>query len=133
MHITMNKIITTKPLVYIVEDNNAYRLLLGRILEKKGYMVMMFENARKAVEMIGSVYPNLIVSDIQMPGMDGFELYNTIKKDYPKLNIPILYISSTTEIEEIRMATELSMREMLGKPVHPDVLFNSIQEALIVV
>lgn len=129
----MNKIINTKPLVYIVEDNNAYRMLLGRILEKKGYMVMMFENARKAVEMIGSVYPNLIISDIQMPGMDGFELYITIKRDYPKLNIPFVYISSTTELDEIRMANELSMREMLGKPVHPDVLFNSIQEALVAV
>ncbi len=133
MHLAMKNISPTKPLVYIVEDNNAYRVLLGRILEKKGCMVMMFDNARKAVEMIGSVYPNLIVSDIQMPGMDGFELYNTIKRDYPRLNIPFVYISSTTDTEEIEMAKELSMRKMLGKPVHPDVLFNSIQEALIAV
>lgn len=129
----MNRITQTKPLVYIVEDNNAYRVLLGHILERRGYMVMMFENARKVVEMVGSVYPNLIVSDIQMPGMDGFELYITIKRNYPKLNIPFVYISSTTEADEISMANKLSARKMLGKPVRPDVLFSCIQEALVAV
>lgn len=127
----MNKITQHNPLVYIVEDCSAYRVLLGRILEKKGYLVMVFESAREAIEMVGSIYPNLIVSDIQMPGMDGFDLYITIKKNYPKLNIPFVYLSSTTEIEDINKANELSMREMLGKPVQPDVLFNSIQNALV--
>lgn len=127
----MNKITQHNPLVYIVEDCSAYRVLLGRILEKKGYLVMVFESAREAIEMVGSIYPNLIVSDIHMPGMDGFDLYTTIKKNYPKLNIPFVYLSSTTEIEDINKANELSMREMLGKPVQPDVLFNSIQNALV--
>ncbi len=120
-----------KPLVFIVEDNEAYRVLLGRILEKKGFMIMMFENGRKAVEMLEYCKPSLIISDIQMPCMDGFELYIMIKKKYPKLNIPFVYLSSTTSSEEIEKATKLSAREMLGKPVRPDELLVSINEALI--
>tara|TARA_R110002096_G_scaffold153285_1_gene316970 strand:+ start:4430 stop:4831 length:402 start_codon:yes stop_codon:yes gene_type:complete len=120
-----------KPLVFIVEDNEAYRILLGRILEKRGFMIMMFENGRKAVEMLEYCKPSLIISDIQMPCMDGFELYVMIKKRYPKFDIPFVYLSSTTSQEEIEKATKLSMREMLGKPVRPDELMHSINKAIL--
>lgn len=120
-----------KPLVFIVEDNEAYRVLLGRILEKRGFMIMMFGNGRKAVEMLEYCKPSLIISDIQMPCMDGFELYVMIKKKYPKFDIPFVYLSSTTSPEEIEMATKLSAREMLGKPVRPEELMVSINEAIL--
>ena len=81
---------------------------------------MMFENGRKAVEMLEYCKPSLIISDIQMPCMDGFELYVMIKKRYPKFDIPFVYLSSTT-----------SQEEMLGKPVRPDELMHSINKAIL--
>lgn len=93
-------------------------------------MIMMFEHGRQAIEMLDYCMPKLILSDIQMPCMDGFELYTMIKKRYPKLNIPFVYISSTTSTREIEKATSLSTRSMLAKPVSPDLLLNSINEAL---
>lgn len=119
-----------KPLVFIVEDNKAYRILLARIIEKKGYVVMLFEHGRKAIDMIKYCKPTLILSDIEMPVMNGFELYQFIEKHYPTLNIPFVYISSSTSLEEIEHASKLSRRGVLGKPVNPEELLVTINEAL---
>ncbi len=117
-------------MVFIVEDNEAYRILLGRMLEKRGFSIMMFEHGRQAIDMLAYCEPKLILSDIQMPCMDGFELYVMIKKKFPKLNIPFVYISSTSSAKQIKRATSLSARNMLPKPVHPDILMESIYDAM---
>jgi CheY-like chemotaxis protein len=119
-----------KPLVFIVEDNKAYRILIGRLLQRKGFMVMMFENGRKALDMLRYVKPQLVLSDIQMPVMDGFEFHEHINEEFPKSNIPFIYLSSTQSEIEIQKATELGATGMLGKPVSPDTLTQSIDKVL---
>ncbi len=115
-----------KPLVFIVEDNQAYRLLLGKVLEKRGFLVMMFEHGRKAVDMLQYVQPALILSDITMPCMDGFELHVYVKENFSRLNIPFVYLSSNTSQEYIDKATKLGARRMLGKPIEPDALAETL-------
>ncbi len=119
-----------KPLVFIVEDNEAYRILLGKILEKRGFLVMMFEHGRKAVDMLQYVQPELILSDISMPCMDGFELHNYVIENYGRLNIPFVYLSSNTTSEYVSRATKLGARRMLGKPIAPDDLADTIDLVL---
>lgn len=119
-----------KPLVFIVEDNEAYRILLGKILEKRGFLVMMFEHGRKAVDMLQYIQPELILSDISMPCMDGFELHNYVIENYGRLNIPFVYLSSNTTSEYVNRATKLGARRMLGKPIAPDDLADTIDLVL---
>ena len=119
-----------KPLVFIVEDNEAYRILLGKVLEKRGFLVMMFEHGRKAVDMLQYVQPSLILSDITMPCMDGFELHNYVIEKFGRVKIPFVYLSSDTSAEHINRATKLGASRMLGKPIEPDALADTIDIVL---
>jgi len=111
-----------KQIVFVVEDNDAYRVLLGRMLEQRGFLVLMFENGFKALSMLEYLIPCIILSDIQMPGMDGFELREEIDSMYPKLRIPFQYISSTNEQVLIEKANELSILELVQKPARAEEL-----------
>jgi CheY-like chemotaxis protein len=119
-----------KPLVFIVEDNQAYRMLIGKVLEQRGFMVMMFEHGRKAVDMLNYIQPSLILSDIAMPCMDGFEFLAYVKEHYPKLGIPFVYLSSSTSNKDIEKATKLGAQRMLGKPISPEALAETIDNVL---
>lgn len=119
-----------KPLVFIVEDNEAYRILLGKVLEKRGFLVMMFEHGRKAVDMLQYVKPSLILSDISMPCMDGFELHNYVIEKYGNLKIPFVYLSSNDTPENNLKATQLGAKRMLGKPIKPDALADTLDLVL---
>ena len=123
---TINK----KPLVFVLEDNPAYRTLISRVLQKNGFVVMLFEHGRKAVDMLRYVFPALIISDIEMPCMDGFEFNEHIKQHFPEHNIPIIYISSTS-CENMKVkAKELGATSMLNKPVSTEKLRQAINYVL---
>ena len=113
-----------KKIVFIVEDNDAYRILIGRMLEQRGFSVLMFRNGLKALEMIQYIIPSIILSDIEMPGMDGFMLYEKINELYPNASIPFQYISSTSKIDVIERANVLSVHKMVKKPVQAEELSN---------
>lgn len=117
-------------LVFVVEDNAAYRILVGRILERNGFSVMMFESGVKALEVLEQVKPDLILSDIQMPEMDGFRFYKEVRKRYNSANIPFVYISSSRSRSIIKRANKIGAAKMLGKPVTPVDLNHSIRQVL---
>lgn len=123
---TINK----KPLVFVLEDNPAYRTLISRVLQKNGFVVMLFEHGRKAADMLKYVRPALIVSDIEMPCMDGFEFNEHVKQYFPEHHIPFIYISSTSCENNKFKAKELGATSMLDKPVSTEKLKQAINYAL---
>ena len=123
-----NKIL--KPIVFIVEDNDAYRVLMGRMLEQRGFLVLLFSDGYKALEMLEYIKPKIILSDIQMPGMDGFTLHEKIEHLYPDLNIPFQYISSTSQKNLIEKANAISIENLIRKPAKPDELSMILKRGL---
>ncbi len=121
---------TDKPIVFLVEDNPAYRLVIKVILEKIGLMVMQFENGRKASEMIEHIKPALIISDLDMPEVNGFQLFKFVRANYAEYEVPFLFISSTASKKKRKKASKLSSFRMLNKPVSPQELENAIKERL---
>lgn len=120
----------TKPIVFIVEDNDAYRVLTGRMLEQRGFLVLLFSDGYKALEMLEFIIPNIILSDIQMPGMDGFTLHEKIEDLYPNIKVPFQYISSTTEKSMIDRANSLSIEQLVQKPAKPEELSRTLKRAI---
>lgn len=120
----------TKPIVFIVEDNDAYRVLTGRMLEQRGFLVLLFSDGFKALEMLEYIIPNIILSDIQMPGMDGFTLHEKIEDLYPNIKVPFQYISSTTEKSVIDKANSLSIEQLVQKPAKPEELSRTLKRAI---
>lgn len=120
----------SKKLVFIVEDNRAYCILLGRVLEKKGFMIMMFESGKKALNMMDYITPDLILSDIQMPEMDGFNLHAEVFKRHHDLHVPFIYISSCRTRSIVKKANRIGATKMIDKPVTPTVLQQKITQVL---
>jgi CheY-like chemotaxis protein len=119
-----------KPRIFIVEDSDAYRVLMGRMLEQRGFLILTFSNGLEALEMIAYVVPDLILSDIEMPIIDGFTLHDKMKELYPNVIVPFQYISSTVEKSIIEKADTLSVEKMVRKPAQADELSTILKKAI---
>lgn len=126
----MTKDIKDKDLLFVVEDSKAYRFLLVCMLQEYGFEVMAFEDPSEVLNALTDRQPTLIVSDIEMQDMNGFDMYEEIRQQYPQLDIPIMYVSSTDSPEHIALASKLGASDMLDKPVSATELINSVNSIL---
>jgi two-component system, cell cycle response regulator DivK len=117
----------TKQLVLIVDDDAPSRLLATATLEDEGYEVAAAGSAEEAVGMIGRRRPDLILMDIQLPGMDGLELTRKLKSDRPTAGIPVVALTAHTMPLHERAARAAGCAAFLAKPVSPAVLSAEVQ------
>ena len=83
--------------ILIVDDENTSLRLLVELLEKEGYQVRPAEKAQMAIDSARTKQPDLILLDVRMPDMDGFELCRVLKQDERTRNIPIVFLSSLND------------------------------------
>jgi CheY-like chemotaxis protein len=88
--------------VLVVEDDAPTRALLGRALSKAGWAVEDAENGRVALERIGASRPALVLLDLMMPEMDGFEFLDVLRRDVTRRDIPVVVITAKTLTDEDR-------------------------------
>ena len=109
--------------VMIVDDTPANLQLLAGILEDEGYMVRPTRAPQMAIESAQADPPNLILLDIMMPDMDGFEVCRQLKKNQNTANIPIIFITALQETEDRLRGFELGGVDFITKPIRrADVL-----------
>ena len=112
--------------ILLAEDDNGLRLMISLLLEMRGFEVVSFPNGRQALDAFPSVAPDLIVSDIGMPTLDGFGLLEGVRK-YPNgAVVPFLFLSAHSEQEDINSARRLGADDFLFKPFAPDDLVNAV-------
>ena len=117
--------------ILIVEDDIDSRLLLERALPRRGYSVESAVNGVQALEKAALSPPDLIISDIMMPEMDGFELCRRIKADERLRNIPFIFYSSTyTDQKDEKLAMALGATRFLIKPMKMEEFFNALSEVI---
>lgn len=117
--------------LFVVDDSDSYRTLLNIMLQKEGYEVSSFDNGFDALNALSLFRPNLIVSDIEMPEMDGLDFYTEIeKRGFFEEPIPIVFISSTGFKSKIDKAEKLSSRELISKSLHPESIVKIIEGVL---
>jgi adenylate cyclase len=106
----------------IVDDNKVNRLLLARNVELQGHHSASAENGRIALDMLRAEAFDLLLLDIEMPEMDGFEVLEQLKAD-PKLrDLPVLVTSSLEGVANIVRCIELGAEDYLSKPINPVLL-----------
>src|SRR4030095_12272626 len=93
--------------ILVFEDTPANIQALARILKEKGYQISVATNGRQALEVLTRIQPDLILLDVMMPEMDGFETCERIKASSEWHNIPIIFLTSKTETEDIVRGFEL--------------------------
>jgi adenylate cyclase len=106
----------------VVDDNKVNRLLLGRSLEQQGHSVEMAENGRLALEMLRSKPFDLVLLDIEMPEMDGYQVLERVTSDLKLRDIPIIMTSSLEALDSVVKCIEMGAEDYLTKPVNPVLL-----------
>jgi chemosensory pili system protein ChpA (sensor histidine kinase/response regulator) len=104
------------PLVMVVDDSITVRKITGRLLEREGYRVLTAKDGIDALEQLKSELPAVMLVDIEMPRMDGFDLARNVRGDPRTMEIPIIVISSRTAPKHRSRASELGVNVFLGKP-----------------
>ena len=106
----------------VVDDNKVNRLLLGRSLEQQGHIIEMAENGRQALEMLQSKPFDLVLLDIEMPEMNGYQVLEKVTSDLKLRDIPIIITSALEEVDSVVRCIEMGAEDYLTKPVNPVLL-----------
>src|SRR5512139_1015908 len=106
----------------VVDDNKVNRLLLGRGLEQQGHRVAFAENGRQALEMLHQGEFDLMLLDIQMPEMDGYQVLEVLAEDLDLRDLPVIVTSAVEGLESVVRCIELGAEDYLSKPVNPVLL-----------
>ena len=102
----------------VVDDNRVNRLLVARTLEQLGHRVAFAENGRQALEALRHRPPDLVLLDIEMPEMNGYQTLEALRAD-PKLrDIPVVMMSSVDEVDSVARCIEMGAEDYLFKPVN---------------
>ena len=106
----------------VVDDNRVNRLLLGRALEQLGHTVTFAENGREALEALRQRRVDLVLLDIEMPEMDGYQVLEALAADPHLRDIPVVMMSSVEEVDSVARCIEMGAEDYLFKPVNPVLL-----------
>ncbi len=117
--------------ILLVEDNDINRLYAGSILKTSGCKIEMAENGMVALGKLKSTKIDLILMDIQMPVMDGFETSKAIRAIESLSDLPIIALSANATNKVIEKCLRSGMNDHLGKPFTPDELFSLLEKYLI--
>jgi len=106
----------------VVDDNKVNRLLLGRGLEQQGHRVAFAENGRQALELLHQSEFDLLLLDIQMPEMDGYQVLEKLAADLDLRDLPVIVTSALEELDSVVRCIEMGAEDYLTKPVNPVLL-----------
>ncbi|HEX5809364.1 MAG TPA: adenylate/guanylate cyclase domain-containing response regulator [Anaerolineales bacterium] len=114
----------------VVDDNRVNRILLARGLEQDGHNVDVAENGRLALEKLRDDSFDLVLLDIEMPEMNGYQVLETCLNDSELRDIPIIMTSSLDELDSVVKCVELGAEDYLNKPVNPVLLRARVNASL---
>jgi CheY-like chemotaxis protein len=117
----MNKIL-------VVDDNENIRVILKQMLEDGGYIVTTAKGGEEALGLLKGGHFDLVVTDINMPGMTGFELLERSKKMYPKL--PVIFITAYKKDKTLVGSVKVGLSDYIEKPFKMDDVLRTIREHL---
>jgi two-component system cell cycle response regulator len=106
----------------VVDDNSMNRIMLSRYITKLGYHATLAENGRQALEKLQDEPFDLVLLDVQMPEMDGYQVLGYLKADPRLRDIPVIMISAVEELESVVRCVELGAQDYLPKPFNPVLL-----------
>ena len=120
--------VTAAPLVLVVDDSLTVRRVTQRLLQREGYRVALARDGLEALEQLTVERPTLMLTDIEMPRMDGFDLVHNVKAEPRWAELPIIMITSRIAEKHRDHARELGVDHYLGKPYDEDTLLALVKQ-----
>jgi DNA-binding response OmpR family regulator len=115
-------------MILVLEDNKALRMIIRKALEKAGYKVKTAENGKEGLKALKEKIPDLIISDVIMPEMDGFEFLKKIRKKHPL--IPFTFLTVKSEFDDYSKGYEMGATDYLTKPFDVDILLTRVEKRI---
>src|SRR5215472_10166092 len=106
----------------VVDDNSMNRIMLSRYISKLGYQAALAENGRQALDKLQTEPFDLVLLDVEMPEMDGYQVLAQLKATARLRDIPVIMISAVEELESVVTCIELGAQDYLPKPFNPVLL-----------
>jgi CheY-like chemotaxis protein len=116
--------------VLIVDDDPAIRLLCAVSLQNEGLVVLEAPNGRRGLERALSESPDLVLTDVMMPGIDGFQFAEAMRRDQRTQQIPLIFLSGETGPANAERASELGALAYVKKPFNAPALASLVASAL---
>jgi putative two-component system response regulator len=119
-----------RPLVLVVEDDAANRALLERLLEREGYRTQAAGDGEAALLAVGEHNPDLILLDIGLPRLDGYEVTRRLRSHVRTLTVPVILLTGRTGLEDVVAGLDAGADDFLSKPFRQPELLARIRSAL---
>jgi len=117
--------------ILIMEDNEDINLLTKTTLAYKQYNVLSAFNGKEGIKMANDNKIDLIILDVMMPDMDGYEVLQVLKSCNATKNIPVVFFSAKTQEEEIKRGLRLGAIKYFTKPFDPVTFLNEVEQLLL--
>ncbi|MEQ9105141.1 MAG: hybrid sensor histidine kinase/response regulator [Rhodothermales bacterium] len=118
--------------ILIVDDTQKNIQVLGSILRQEGYAINVATNGRQALESLARIHPDLILLDVMMPEMDGFETCRHLKEDPSTADIPVIFLTAKVETADLVRGFELGAVDYVTKPFNATELLRRVETHLMV-
>lgn len=116
--------------VLVVDDDELARLEIVRAVEQAGYTVSQAENGTRALDMLRGGNFALVLLDLLMPDVDGFEVLRRMKADPALIEVPVIVVTAVDDSETAHKSIELGAVDHMSKPIDHQLLTHCIQKAL---
>ncbi|MBW4622350.1 MAG: response regulator [Cyanosarcina radialis HA8281-LM2] len=116
--------------ILVVEDNELVRKFLSEFLRWRSYKVIEAENGLEGWRLTLEEEPDLVISDIDMPGLNGYELLKKLQQELDESMIPVIFLSGGATADARDLALQLGAADFLSKPTLPDKLLEVISTCL---
>lgn len=122
--------VTRTPLVLIVDDNDEHRSMYNTILQWAGFRVIEASDGPSGISQARIMRPDVILMDLYMPGLDGWEACRSLKANIETTRIPIIALTALVFDEAKQEAIDAGCERFVSKGVHPERILQTIREVL---
>jgi len=116
--------------ILLIDDSSVNNFLLESILEDKGHDISATNDPEEGVEMVKQIMPDLILLDVMMPIMDGFDVLSKIREDQTTKDIPVIMVTADLSFASKKRATEIGISDYILKPVDIDDVCEKVESVL---
>ncbi len=115
------------PSLFIIDDSSTNIRMMDHLLEDCNYLIQSARSGKEALELLNSFKPDVILLDIKMPEMNGFECCKQIRQHQNGKTVPVIFLSGSNGLDDELMAKEVGGSAFLTKPISRNILIKNIE------
>jgi two-component system alkaline phosphatase synthesis response regulator PhoP len=120
----------SSPRILVADDEPALLRLLEFVLGRRGYIIQGVTNGNAAIEVLKTESPDLVILDVMMPGLDGYEVLTFIRETPRLEGLPVVMLTARAQLDDIQRGLTLGADAYLAKPFDPEELLSVVESLL---